>query len=397
MTEKTSFSSKSHEERLAWLGSRIVQTGNVEMVNTFCGRLYRQAGFKREGNAGFITGDTGVGKSTAAAFFADQLAAKLQNEHPDGQIIRPEVYRDVTPIRAVWIKNDRHGFRRPLALAVVPPRPTFRSLLELTAMAVGVTLAPRWGFSEGIHKVTTQIKQQDTKMVIFDEVQHITEGSISSYEAADVFKYVIKAQTQVVCIGLPTATDLITKKSGNPQLERLSQIDIGLKPFTCSLSDFPQLNINGRPVTDVGFKKTPYRRFCEALDDQTKPILPFDQTSMLSSPEMAIRIWCACEGKIGTISDLLFPATDLAIEKGLRCITPMTLQAVYRNMGHNDADNWFMMDWQRVRDRFDALSKDGVFTPPKAKADDQETSDDDEEPKRGRGRPRARNPLKSKR
>lgn len=391
-----SFAGMSDKERLAWLGSRIIQTGNVEKVDTFCGRLFRQSGLKREGNAGFIVGDTGIGKSTAVAYFADRLAERLQKEHPDAAIIRPDVHRDVTPIRPIWMKSDRHGFRRPLAVAFVPPQPTFKSLLELTAMAVGVTLAPRWSFSEGINKVTTQIKQQNTKMVIFDEVQQITEGKISSYEAADVFKYIIKAQAQVVCVGMPGVTDLITGESGNPQLERLNQVKIDLGPFTCSLSDFPELDGNGLPVRETGFKETAYRRFCLALDDRSNPILPFDESSMLSAPETAIRLWCACEGKIGRISDLLFPAADLAIERGLSRITPKTLQAAYRNRGYDDADNWFAMDWERVRNRFEAISVRGVYTPPKETG--VEEIDDTSKPKRVRGRPRgSRNPLKTKR
>lgn len=200
LTKTTNFARLTHEERMVWLGSRVIMTSDVQKVMLQCERLYRQAGTKSEGNGAFIIGDTGAGKSTAVSAFVDKLFERLKSERPQAEWLRPKV--PDTVIRPIIEVNSETGYKRPVMVIVVPPRPRFNSFARIVGAALGIDLSTKLQFGDAFDQVKLQLQEQGTKMIIFDEVQHFVDATANSYQAADVLKVLIKCQVQVVCIGI---------------------------------------------------------------------------------------------------------------------------------------------------------------------------------------------------
>ena len=354
------FSRMSHEARLAWLGSQIIETPDVKRVNTLCDRLHRQTRTKNEGNGGFILGETGSGKSTAVAAFTDDLYSRLAAKRPNSEWHRPESID--TPILPIFEIQADSGWIRHVVVIVVPPRPRFNSFLRSVAATLGVQLRNHFDFGEAIDQIKTQIALQKVSMMIFDEAQHFVEGTIDSYQAADVIKIIMKCRVQAICIGLPNMLNLVEGEKANEQLLRLRQKQVEVTPLKCSLDDFVGSDGTARKKGDPRFADTPFTKFCEALDARDEPekiILPFDQSSAISSPFFALRLWRAGGGRVGKVMELLFQATDLAIEKGMPKLTLPILEAVCRQNGINDQDNWFKMEVPEFLRRFEGDKRVG--------------------------------------
>lgn len=352
------FAKMSHEDRLRWLGAKVIETPDVKKVKAFCGRLYRQSRTKNEGNGGFVLGDTGTGKSTAVASFVDDLADELRALRPDSEWHRPR-HTD-TPIRSLYEVVPETGWLRHVVVVVVPPRPRFNSFLRSVAMTLGVKLGARFDFGEAFEQVKKQIEEQKVGMIIFDEVQHFTEGTLDSYQAADVIKIIMKCRVQVVCVGLPDMKNLVEGENANDQLLRLRQKQVEVKPLELSLDDFVSgdgaLRGLGQDASmDVRFADTPFTAFCAALDDRSDPdavVLPFDASSDISQPHTALRLWRAGDGHVGKMMEILFQATDLAIEKRMSKLNLRVLEAAYRDSGVDDKDNWFRMELPDLLKKF---------------------------------------------
>ena len=145
-----------------------------------------------------------------------------------------------------------------------------------------------------------QVDGQGITMIVFDEVQHIATRAMA-YEAADVLKVMIKAGLQVVCVGLEGALRLGTI---NEQLGELTANNYMLKPFSCSLADFPYLGEDGALLKREDAPRSAYRKFLAAMEAKDHPILPFDEPSNLSDPQMALRLHRATNGYVGRIHAL---------------------------------------------------------------------------------------------
>lgn len=358
-----SFAKMSHQDRLRWLGSKVIETPDVKKVKTFCARLHRQSRTKNEGNGGFVLGDTGTGKSTAVAAFVDELAEEFKTERPDSEWHRPR--HPDTPIRPLYEVTADSGWLRHVVVIVVPPRPRFNSFLRSVAMTLGVKLKSRFDFGEAFDQIKHQIDQQKVGMMIFDEVQHFTEGTLDSYQAADVIKIIMKCRVQVVCVGLPGMRDLVEGDNANDQLLRLRQKQVEVKPLKCSLEDFVAGDgaIRGEGTDsgkDIRFSDTAFTDFCAALDDRSDSqaiVLPFDASSEISKYHFALRLWRAGNGHVGKMMEILFQATDLAIEKRMSKLNLRVLEAAYRDSGIDDKDNWFMMEVPELLEKFNEPSQ----------------------------------------
>jgi hypothetical protein len=234
----------------------------------------------------------------------------------------------------------------------VNSRPRFNSLLQDTALAMQVGLTKNFDFGEAMREVTQAIKVQKVKMIIFDDVQHIIDAGMDAFGAADVFKLFLKSRVSVVCIGMPYAVAL---GRVNKQLNRLVQQMYTVKPLRCSLGDFPDLDAKGRIKGDETIEKTTFREFMEAIDRQAGPssVLPFDEPSHLSHPDMALRIHQATGGYVGEIMKLIHKACELAIEDGSSRVTKQDFEKAHEDRtACSDEANWFKMSWPKFADRF---------------------------------------------
>ena len=208
-----------------------------------------------------------------------------------------------------------------------------------------------------------------------------------------MIKIIMKCRVQVVCVGMPGMLNLVEGDNANDQLLRLRQKQVEVKPLGCWLEDFVagDGSLRGEGTDgrkDVRFTDTPYANFCAALDDRNDPkaiVLPFDASSDISQPYMALRLWRAGGGHV-KMMEILFQATDLAIEKRMSKLTQRLLEAAYRDSGIDDKNNWFKMEVPELLQNF---SK----SPERTAASPEQTA----QPSTRRGRRSRTNPLARKR
>jgi len=344
------FADWPREARVEHLGFRFLKTPYTKEIDETLEHLFWTAGLSPEGEGCFIVGDTGIGKTTSVRMFTDRKYEELRAADPNGKWLRPQVFgTDLSPI----VHKTPNGVHRPIAVVWVDPRPRFNSFLADTALGLQVNLGSRFTFGEACIEVAGAVEKQQVKMIIFDDVQHIIEANMDAYGAADVLKLLAKARLQVVCIGLEKALQLGDK---NEQLERLVASTKMLLPLRCSIGDFPRIDENGKAVGPERQKLTPFRKFMKALDhrDGKHSVLPFDEPSYLSDPDMALRIHQAGQGYTGKIMKLVLRAAKLAIADGSRYITRKQHFAVaYRDASRcSDEANWFLLSFPELCDRF---------------------------------------------
>jgi hypothetical protein len=111
--------------------------------------LPRTAGKGLEGDAAFIVGLTGAGKTTAVRMFTDAKYDELRALDPTGGWERPLVpCTDLRPI----VQETAAGLRRPIVVVPVNPRPRFNSLLQDTALALQVDLGKSFDFGDAMRE-----------------------------------------------------------------------------------------------------------------------------------------------------------------------------------------------------------------------------------------------------
>lgn len=343
------FAQWSEQERLRHLNFRMIRTADTKTVETALDHLYRTAGTAPEGDGGFILGETGAGKTTAVRMFTDKKYQELRSKDPSGTWYRPAVAgTDLAPI----VHKTENGVERPIAVVWVNARPKYLSFLVDTAAALQIDLPKNVKIAGACAEVANALEQQQVKMMIFDEVQHIIDGNMDAYGAAEIFKLFAKTRVQVVCVGLPHAEAL---GRVNSQLERLVQQNHMMMPMQCTVGDFPETNSRGNVVGREVRSKTPFRKFMESIDhrDGINSVLPFDQPSNLSLPDMALRIHQAGQGYVGKMMKLIQQASALAIFDGTDRITMKHFEDAYRNRTKcPDSENWFKMATDEMKELF---------------------------------------------
>jgi hypothetical protein len=351
------FAKLTEGERLRHLNFRMIRTADTRRVHAALDHLYRTAGTAPEGDGCFVLGEPGAGKTTAVRMFTDEKFRELRAADPDGTWSRPPVAgTDLAPI----VQKTENGVRRPIAVVLVNPRPKFLSFLVDTAAALQVDLPKTVKFAEACVEVTKALEAQKVKMIIFDEAQHIIDGHMDAYGAADVFKVFAKSRVQIVCVGLPHAGAL---GRVNGQLARLIQEQCVLEPMQCSVGDFPEIEIDaaGKVVGREVRSKTPFRKFLEGVDhrDGIDSVLPFDEPSNLSVPDMALRIHQAGGGYVGKMMKLIQKAAALAIFDGSVRITRNHFADALRKTQRPDSENWFLLKPHEVKDLFGTVRPKG--------------------------------------
>lgn len=344
------FADWSREDRVSHLAFRFIKTPCTKAIDEALTELFWPAGLDTEGEGCFVIGQTGAGKTTAVRMFTDRVYEKLRTEDPSGRWDRPRVFgTDLSPI----VHRTPNGLRRPIAVVWVDPRPRFNAFMAHTALALGIDLGSRFNFGQACIEVAVALQEQQVKMILFDDVQHIVEAEMDTEGAGDVLKVLAKGGIQVVCIGLPRALDL----EQNEQFERLVADTQVVVPFRCSIGDFPQTDANGRAGTERQ-RLTPFRKFMASVDhrDGNRSFLPFDKPSNLSTPDMALRIHQAGEGHAGKIVKLIKRAARGAISDGSEWITKKHFEDAYRKSSRcSDEANWFRLSFDEVQNRFGSI------------------------------------------
>jgi hypothetical protein len=160
-----------------------------------------------------------------------------------------------------------------------------------------------------LHKFLKELK---TELIILDEFQHfIDRDSLKVLKTiSDWLKVLIdNSKIPVVLMGMPYS-HIILDSRGNEQLKRRFSLRRFIEPF-------------GWGGTNEAQKD--FRNFLKLVDSE----LPFNKRSNLAGKTMAFRFYCATNGVISYVMDIVRMATLTAIEQSLETVNLDILADAY--------------------------------------------------------------------
>lgn len=315
-------------ERVAHIGKTIVDTPTHDRTISVFQKTYDRYLSRSEGTCSFVLGETRAGKTTACEEWMIRLAADVGGEVVSGDSVQSGV------ITSVVVHRDG-GIERPVLKVQVDSNPTYKSLFADVVATVLGTRPPRsMTFQQLLGLLSHQLAAQKTRLLVFDDVQHIAEhrGRDGVYKAADVFKVLMKtARVQIALVGLPHAEEI---QQANRQLFEMTVQTHLVRPFDLCLEPDGE-----------------YRLFLAALERD----MPFDTQSDISSDDLGLRIHYHTGGYVGRISHLLIDAVEYAIEGNIGRVDRAVLAGLLRDYrGLPDSRNLFLLgdaDLQGFPDR----------------------------------------------
>lgn len=332
---------RSLTDRIAHIGHFIAMTPSLKKSTSFIRSQMAGYGTAPEGTVSFLLGETRAGKTTAI----NEVIADCAEE-TGGEIVS-QVIGDNRASEAMVsvVVATPTGIERPILKVFVPIGPTFNGLLNDVLLALEITLPSRATFAQRQLALGRQLKGQATRLIIFDDTQHICEKEHfgSAYEASEVFKVLAKvAGAQVLCAGLEHTIEI---KDANAQVAELGGEVHFVRPHPISAEDESSLAI-----------------FCATLNKE----LPFDQASDLNQPEVFLPLGVYCEGYEGRIATLVRLATRYAIENELPRLDRVALAAYLRDrLNISNRENPFEMtgeELEKLPELVAAARKDRIAT-----------------------------------
>ena len=185
------------------------------------------------------------------------------------------------------------GLVKHVIYVQAPVRGTIKGLMEALLEALGDPLWMVGTYSNMLSRLLNLLDKAQTKMIILDEFQHLCDkGQKASLTGAtDWLKALVERNTfSLVCVGLPSSRTIIFKSE---QLR--NRFD-----STVEVPVYDWMNAQSRRV---------FRSVLRALQ---KKLAPFELPD-LTTPEMSLRMFIACGGRIGLLSKILDRAVKDAI------------------------------------------------------------------------------------
>lgn len=347
----TSWDDVPVEEREAHIGHFVAMSPSLTSSVRFIRAHMRGYRTSPEGEIAFLLGDTRAGKTTAINEVIDQIA-----EETGGQIVSQilDDNRESEALVSVIVQTP-NGIERPIVKIFVPVGPTFNGLLSDVLVAFDIRLPQRAKFAERLLALGRQLSSQRTRLVIFDDTQHICEKGKRepAYEASEVFKVLAKTgRMQVLCVGLEHTREI---KDANRQAEWLGGEEHWVKPLEI-----------------VAATEAPLAKFCTTLNSE----LPFDQPSKLNRPEMFVPLGMFCEGYEGRIATLVRLMTQYAIYNHHPRLDQTVGARYLQSKSVPDAENPFLLSGSALDDypkRVAANKKDRIVAAEKRRSKGRKT------------------------
>lgn len=300
---------RTADERRDHIDGFVAVTPTMTRALDVLKRCYRSHGGGHQASCSFLLGETGVGKTTVANEFLEEVRAEHMGVLMDGKNLQVQDQEAYPHDMSVTLERPNHGLIRPVLKIGVAKKTTYKQLFAQTLMAIGVNVAKATRFTEMMSIMRQQVKEQQIRMIIFDECQHIADSSMTRdpYEAADVFKVLMKeVRVQIACVGLPYATDLLLE---NRQLETLKKEQVTMRPFQPDFSDGSEL-----------------MTFLRVLSSD----LPFDRAQSIHTASVAVRLHLASDGYVSGIVMMVAEAAKIAIDEDIAIIDLKLLGEAYR-------------------------------------------------------------------
>lgn len=216
-------------------------------------------------------------------------------------------------------QTDGDTDRRPVTYVEVPAKCRLKSVAEAVLQALGDLQPSKGTLPERTARILHLMEMQQVGMLIFDEFQHLIEPNSEKvdYDVADWIKSLVNAsKLPILLSGKPSATRVL---KANDQLCDRNQGVLRVAPFDW----------------DNKVSRLEFRRILAEFE----PKLRFSCDHLLSSPEVAHRIYCAAEGLIGKVVRLFTTALLLAEEEGLKVISIGLLSLAFERLTVESEDD----------------------------------------------------------
>jgi GTPase SAR1 family protein len=269
------WSKKTLEERILKIEAIYVLSPELNNVFETIQYCHRQSRYYREPKCLLITGRPGIGKTSLAEFYIKDYPRRETEE--------------ATEVTVLYLKIE------------VPATP--KSLVSSLLTELGDPAAERGDIGSKTRRLRTFLKTLKTELIILDEFQHfIDRDSLKVLKTiSDWLKLLIdNSKVPVVLMGMPYS-HIILDTRGNEQLKRRFSLRRSIEPFGWGGTSEEQKD---------------FRNFLKLIDSE----LPFDKRANLAEKTMAFRFYCATNGVISYVMDLIRMAALSAIEQSLETV-----------------------------------------------------------------------------
>lgn len=278
------WSKKSLEERISKIESiYVVSPALKEVLDTirFCHHYSRHY---REPKCLLITGRPGVGKTSLAEYYLKDFP-RLDTE-------------ETVEVPVLYLRIE------------VPATP--KHMVSALLDALGDPEADKGNIGSQTRRLRTYLRELKTAAIILDEFQHfIDRDSLKVLKTiSDWLKLLIdNSKVSVILMGMPYS-HVILDARGNEQLKRRFSLRRHIEPF----------GWGGNASEQEGF-----RNFLKLIDGQ----LPFNKKANLAGKTLAFRFYCATNGVIFYVMDIIRMAALSAIEQSLEGLELPVLADAY--------------------------------------------------------------------
>jgi|GEM_PF-3263231 hypothetical protein len=286
--------------------AKFCRNKETNKVDALLNRLYAH------GNSGadigvsarsiLITGPSGCGKT--------RTLRRMEKKHPpyrvDGNLKQPIVFVDI---------------RKKM---------TTKAVLEQMLLQLGVPPASFAKQSEGLlmERVANMLRQQETKVVIFDEVQHLTETAtdLAQFCTTEFAKSMLNAAVCGIAFsGTEAAADLYDAL----QVKRRSMGRVNFKAFDWHNPD------------DQYRFRTLLQWYGERVPLKEKTNLGNPDGKEAKDHYFALRIHWMAEGVLGKALDFVVMATEIALHNGLEKLTREVFSEAAELSEDSEDEKWF--------------------------------------------------------
>lgn len=254
----------------------------------------------------------------------DEIMHRIEHCHqfskisaePENMLIRGETGAGKTTIYKRYEQQfqryeTENGTTVPVLSATIPVPATVKSLVTKLLLNLGDPLAEKGTVVNQTVRIKRLMETCGVELIILDEFQHfIDRDSLKILKTvADWLKDLLnETRIPIVLIGMPNCDDIL---EANTQLKRRFSVRESLEPFGWNTHQQQQ----------------DFRKFLRIVDTK----LPLAKRSNLADQEMAYRFFCATNGVVANVMQIVRRAAAVAIERSLETLDLAILAETYKD------------------------------------------------------------------